>query len=130
MCLDIGTKPPKKHHTIPADVFPNDIESLLLIPVKQKNFFFGKTFKITTSFQQDINTKIVAQILPYKFAFISLNLTVFELIDLNLIKSQNGSQVELPVIARIMPKSEIERRKHLGEKTIQLGKNVKKVKTV
>ena len=28
-CGDIGSKPPKKQHTIPADVLPNDSEALL-----------------------------------------------------------------------------------------------------
>ena len=27
-CSDSVTKPPKKHHTIPADVLPNDSEAL------------------------------------------------------------------------------------------------------
>ena len=55
---------------------------------------------------------------------------LFDLVHTLVLTSQNGAQVELPVIARIMPKSEIERRKHLGESTIQLGKNVRKVKSV
>ena len=60
----------------------------------------------------------------------SLKDGLFDLVHTLVLTSQNGAQVELPVIARIMPKSEIERRKHLGESTIQLGKNVKKVKSV
>ena len=38
---------------------------------------------------------------------------LFDLVHTLVLTNQNGHQVELPVIARIMPKSEIERRKVL-----------------
>jgi len=53
---------------------------------------------------------------------------LFDLVHTLVMTNQNRETTQLAILARIIPKSEIEKRKMLKKPTVQLSKNVKKLK--